>query len=69
MSALVEYARASRQSESIEPLIAEHATLVKRIAFHLKARLPDTVELDDLCQAGMLALLEDRKSTRLNSSH
>ncbi|NDD75298.1 MAG: RNA polymerase sigma factor FliA [Gammaproteobacteria bacterium] len=58
MSAVVEYARASRQSESIEPLIAEHATLVKRIAFHLKARLPDTVELDDLCQAGMLALLE-----------
>ena len=58
MSAVVEYARASRPSDPIEPLIAEHATLVKRIAFHLKARLPDTVELDDLCQAGMLALLE-----------
>lgn len=58
MTAAVEYSRASRQARSLDPLIAEHATLVKRIAFHLKARLPDSVELDDLCQAGMLALLE-----------
>lgn len=58
MSAVVEYSRPPRRPRPVEPLVAEHATLVKRIAFHLKARLPETVELDDLLQAGMLALLE-----------
>lgn len=58
MSAAVGYAPRSITSRNLGPLINEHATLVKRIAFHLKARLPDSVELDDLVQAGMLALLE-----------
>lgn len=39
-------------------LVAGHAHLVKRIAYHLKARLPDSVQLDDLMQAGMIGLLE-----------
>lgn len=39
-------------------LVVEHASLVKRIAHHLAARLPDTVLLDDLIQAGMIGLLE-----------
>ncbi|MFM7706828.1 MAG: sigma-70 family RNA polymerase sigma factor, partial [Gammaproteobacteria bacterium] len=39
-------------------LVQRHAELVKRIAYHLCARLPPSVEVDDLIQAGMLGLLE-----------
>ena len=38
--------------------IVRHASLVKRIAFHLLNRLPPTVQVDDLIQAGMIGLLE-----------
>lgn len=41
-----------------EVLLHEHASLVKRIANHLRARLPEHVELDDLVQVGLMALLE-----------
>jgi len=44
--------------ESKDELISTNLSLVKRIAHHLAARLPDTVELDDLLQAGMIGLLE-----------
>ncbi len=39
-------------------LVEKHATLVKRIAYHLSARLPPSVMVDDLIQAGMLGLLD-----------
>nr|WP_202946520.1 RNA polymerase sigma factor FliA [Methylophaga frappieri] len=39
-------------------LITTHAALVKRIAYHLIARLPHTVEVEDLIQAGMIGLLD-----------
>ena len=39
-------------------LIEEHSLLVRRIAHHLAARLPSTVQVDDLIQAGMIGLLE-----------
>jgi len=38
--------------------IVRHASLVKRIAYHLLNRLPPTVQVDDLIQAGMVGLLE-----------
>jgi RNA polymerase sigma factor for flagellar operon FliA len=38
--------------------IVRHASLVKRIAYHLLNRLPPTVQIDDLIQAGMVGLLE-----------
>ena len=41
-----------------DSLISSHALLVKRIAYHLLRRLPHSVQLDDLIQAGMLGLLE-----------
>ncbi|MDJ0929423.1 MAG: RNA polymerase sigma factor FliA [Gammaproteobacteria bacterium] len=56
MTATVEYARASQTSP--EELVDQHATLVKRIAAHLLGRLPDGIELDDLVQVGLIALLE-----------
>ncbi|ARU89155.1 RNA polymerase sigma factor FliA [Pseudomonas sp. M30-35] len=42
-------------------LIERYAPLVKRIAYHLLARLPANVQVDDLIQAGMIGLLEASK--------
>jgi RNA polymerase sigma factor for flagellar operon FliA len=39
-------------------LIAQHAPLVKKLAHQLKAKLPPSVEVDDLIQAGMIGLLD-----------
>jgi RNA polymerase sigma factor for flagellar operon FliA len=39
-------------------VVRRHAPLVKRIAHHLMHRLPPSVQIDDLIQAGMLGLLE-----------
>ena len=39
-------------------LISDYAGLVKRIAHQLMARLPNSVQLDDLIQSGMIGLLE-----------
>lgn len=50
-------AAAQRQQQESD-LVREYAPLVKRIAHHLMHRLPPTVELDDLLQAGTLGLLE-----------
>jgi RNA polymerase sigma factor for flagellar operon FliA len=41
-----------------EQCIKEYAPLVKRIAHHLMARLPGSVIVDDIIQAGMIGLLE-----------
>lgn len=41
-----------------DQLVETYAPLVKRIAYHLKGRLPDSVMVDDLIQAGMVGLLE-----------
>src|SRR3954464_10645358 len=48
----------SRASGDADRLVLQHAELVKRIAYHLAGRLPPSVEVDDLIQAGMLGLLE-----------
>ncbi len=39
-------------------IVEKHAPLVKRIACHLINRLPASVQLEDLIQAGMIGLLE-----------
>ncbi len=41
-----------------EQLVQRFVPLVKRIAYHLMARLPPSVQLDDLVQNGMLGLLD-----------
>lgn len=46
------------RSNTHDELVTRYAPLVKRIAYHLKARLPATVIIDDLLQAGMIGLLE-----------
>ncbi len=45
-----------------DALLHENAPLVKRIAHHLMGRLPRTVQVDDLIQAGMMGLLEAAKN-------
>lgn len=50
------YAEVESLGESDQ--IVRHATLVKRIAYHLFSRLPPTVQIDDLIQAGMVGLIE-----------
>ena len=41
-----------------DDLIEEHSALVHRIAYHLAARLPASVVVDDLIQVGMIGLLD-----------
>lgn len=52
----------SVRAQGEDDLVVRHASLVKRIALHLAARLPDSVQLDDLIQAGMIGLLEASRS-------
>ena len=41
-----------------EALIMAHMPMVKRVAVHLKARIPPFMELDELIQVGMVGLIE-----------
>lgn len=41
-----------------EQCLKEYAPLVKRIAHHMMLKLPNSVQVDDLIQAGMMGLLE-----------
>lgn len=45
----------------VDVCIVQFAPLVKRIALHMMASLPPSVELDDLIQSGMLGLLDAAK--------
>ena len=38
--------------------VAEFAPLVRRLAHHLAARLPPSVQIDDIIQAGMIGLMD-----------
>lgn len=46
------------QPKTHTQMVEAHASLVKRIACHLINRLPASVQLEDLIQAGMIGLLE-----------
>lgn len=58
MSGVNAYSSAHRANREVDVLVTRHAELVKRIAYHLAGRLPASVEVSDLIQAGMLGLLE-----------
>ncbi|MBO9716415.1 MAG: RNA polymerase sigma factor FliA [Pseudoxanthomonas sp.] len=60
MNAVAEYRAVQRTSA--DDCITRHADLVRRIAHHLAARLPASVEVDDLIQAGMIGLIEASRS-------
>ena len=50
--------RCNLNQHTKETLIKSHALMVKRIAYHVLGRLPRSIQLDDLMQAGMVGLLE-----------
>ena len=58
MSPVRAYSTAGARATEADALVIRHAELVKRIAYHLAGRLPASVDVDDLIQAGMLGLLE-----------
>lgn len=43
-------------------IVKKYAILVKRIAYHLITKLPPSIQEEDLCQAGMIGLLEASKN-------
>jgi RNA polymerase sigma factor for flagellar operon FliA len=45
-----------------EDYVKKHAPLVKRIAYHLMAKLPASVQVDDLIQAGLIGLMDAAKN-------
>jgi len=59
MSAIPRYKKPTTTPPRIESeLVREHADLVKRIAYHVAARLPPSVDVEDLIQAGVVGLIE-----------
>jgi RNA polymerase sigma factor FliA len=60
MSAQAEYRAVQRQAAG--DIVARHTDLVARIAHHLAARLPSSVDVHDLQQAGMVGLIEASRS-------
>ena len=51
-------AASASNNADVAELVQEYGILVRRIALHLLARLPDHIDVDDLIQAGMVGLLE-----------
>lgn len=58
MNELATYNAIQKGADVSEELITRYVPLVKRIAYHLMTRLPPSVQVDDLIQAGMIGLLE-----------
>jgi len=55
------YTETYRQDQTHQ-LVEEHLDMVKRIAFHLKGKLPGQVQVEDLIQSGMVGLIEAAKN-------
>ncbi|MEE4296396.1 MAG: RNA polymerase sigma factor FliA [Wenzhouxiangella sp.] len=56
MNVSAEYQAVGQLSQ--ESLVTRYSALVRRVAYHLAGRLPDSVDVEDLIQAGMLGLIE-----------
>lgn len=56
--AVAQYQQAAGAALDERALLRRHADLVRRIAYHLAARLPESVLIDDLIQAGTVGLIE-----------
>lgn len=50
------------ERENRHALVLAHRPMVKRVAIHLKARIPPLIDLDELIQVGMIGLLEATES-------
>jgi RNA polymerase sigma factor for flagellar operon FliA len=50
--------RVARDADDIDTLIHNHLQLVRRLAWHVHGRVSSAAELEELVQAGMVALVE-----------
>lgn len=51
----------SEGKEIAEQLVEKYAPLVKKIAYHMSARLPADIHIDDIIQSGLIGLLDAGK--------
>ena len=58
MDAVAEFNKIKALKIDAKKIVESHAPMVKRIAYHLKGRLPQSVMIEDLVQAGMIGLLD-----------
>ena len=58
---------AATATRDTQQYLTQYAPLVKRIAHHMMAKLPASVEIDDVIQSGMLGLLD--AISRYEESH
>jgi len=66
MNGLAMYSETSSPAISMKEIVEQHASLVKRIAYHLIARLPHTVDVNDLIQTGMIGLMDSAQNYDAN---
>jgi len=57
-SAPLVYGRKSTPKGDVEALSRKHLPLVKRVAWHVHGRMSSAVEIEDLVQIGLVALIE-----------
>lgn len=62
MASSLNKAAGYQNQQQMSVLVERHAALVKRVACHMMARLPASVQLDDLIQSGMIGLIEAAKN-------
>lgn len=60
------YEQVQKQSNNELMDLESYLPLVKRIAYHLKGRLPDSVFVDDLIQSGIIGLIEAMQKFNAN---
>lgn len=64
MTAVNSYANVGalgNDAPNYDELMTQYAPLVKRVAYHMMGRLPSTIQLEDMVQAGMIGLFEALK--------
>ncbi|WP_127470489.1 RNA polymerase sigma factor FliA [Thiomicrorhabdus aquaedulcis] len=66
MSATHVYEQVQRQATNEVQDLEQYLPLVKRIAYHLKGRLPSSVFVEDLIQSGVIGLIEAMQKFNAN---
>lgn len=65
--AMYEDTHCNRQEQN--RLVLDHMDMVKRVALHLRPRIPPYMELDELIQVGMIGLIEASRSFDSDKGH
>lgn len=55
-------APAAYREDAVNALIRDHSHMVRRIAWHVQSRVSSSIELEDLIQIGLAALIEAARS-------